>query len=592
MTRRIDIDLESERLRIEFPYDAALVQMVKTLPERRWDPDARAWFVPVDHLERVVETLIDEHFKLTASLRAYCRERGEPVDELLDGVGDDKPEAAGPPPVPPDTLTVTDLNIQAKEALSEAFPESLWLVGELQGYDRNQRRNYRHTFFELVDRPAEDADPSAKVTAVMFDETHTRIEEKLEDAPDDVRLRDGLAVRVRVKVDLYAPQGTYQVQVEDIDPSYTTGRLQQKRQEILKRLDEAGIRENNRELAWPVCPLRVGLMTSQGSDACRDFIDELEASPFGFQVDVHDIYVQGDRTESSVLDALSYFEDHENEYDAVAVVRGGGARSDLAYFDTDGIGDAICRHPLKIVCGVGHEEDVSLLDSICESHKTPTAAAQAFVRRVEAFRERMDESFEQICRLADRQVSQAAERLSRLSVDVEHRVQRRLARADRRLSSLRTSLTMAARDRLDLGRRRLENVVARLPQAVKNRQQTARRRLGFVMRSLSMERIQRRLSRSRREVDSLASRLERAVERRLEEARRHVETLDDRRELLDPQRVLERGYALVWAGDRLVRSAEAVEAGDRVDVRLNDGEISARVLAADEADDHEDGDVS
>ncbi|MFB6375293.1 MAG: exodeoxyribonuclease VII large subunit, partial [Bradymonadaceae bacterium] len=367
LMRRIDIEDDSERLRIEFPYDRSLVQTVKTLPERRFDPDTKDWYVPFQHVERVFETLLDHHFKISQELRSYCEEHHRPVDEILEKDG----EADGPASVPPGTWTVSELNLEAQSVLEEAFDRSLWLVGELQSYDRT--RDWRHAFFELVDRPTDEADPVAKIQAVMFQRHRERIEEALAEAPDDIRLRDGLTVRVCGDVELYPEKGAYQFVVREIDPTYTAGEIQRNRQVILDTLEKRGIREQSRQLPWPDCPLRVGLITSYGSDAYSDFLDQLEASDRGFQLTVHDAYVQGDRTESSILEALAYFEERADQFDAVVIVRGGGARSDLAYFDTEAIGEAVCQHPLKIVCGIGHQRDVCLLDHICESEKTPTA---------------------------------------------------------------------------------------------------------------------------------------------------------------------------------------------------------------------------
>ena len=101
--RRIGIEIETERLRIEFPYDETLVRTVKTLPQRRWDPDNKAWYVPFDHIEAVFDTLLDHHFKITRELRSYCRDNHRPVAQIIEG----ETEQSGPIPVPPQTVTLS-----------------------------------------------------------------------------------------------------------------------------------------------------------------------------------------------------------------------------------------------------------------------------------------------------------------------------------------------------------------------------------------------------------------------------------------------------------------------------------------------------
>ncbi|MFB6262781.1 MAG: exodeoxyribonuclease VII large subunit [Bradymonadaceae bacterium] len=571
MTRRIDIEVETGRLRIEFPYDEELVRTVKTLPDRRWDPDERAWFVPFDHVERVLETLLEHHFKVSGSLREYCDEHARPVSQLTSGDG----PPSGPAPVPPNTLSISELNLRAEAALEGAFDDDLWIVGELQGFDRVPERG--HAFFELVERPAEEADPVAKVRTVMFQGERESIEDKLADAPDDVRLRDGLAVRMRGRVDLYKKSGTYQFVVDDVDPTYTAGDIQRNRRAILQWLGERGIREDNLERSWPRCPLRVAVVTSWESDARRDFCRELEESAFGFDVTVHDAYVQGDRTEESVLRALSYFERHAEEFDALAIVRGGGARSDLAYFDTKAIGEAICEHPLKVVSGIGHQRDACLVDHVADAQKTPTAAAARFVEQVRDFRGAVDDRLERIVERASRQVERADDRLERMSAEIRHRAERRVADQDRRLSELRSSLGHAARERLEAERRRLEGAVSLLPQVGRSAIDRRRRVLERVRRELAVERVARPLDRRRTTIGDLVERLGRAVRSALDRRRARLDRYEDRLELLDPRNVLERGFALVRREGELVRSSDDAPPGSTIDVELSDGELRATV---------------
>ncbi len=570
--RRIDIEIEGERLRIEFPYDRSLVQTVKTLPRRRFDPDRKVWYVPFDHVERVFETLLDHHFKISQELREYCREHHRPVGELIENGGE---EISGPTPVPPDTLSISELNLRASEVLREAFDEEIWLVGELQSYDRTT--DWRHAFFELVERPSEKADPMAKIQAVMFQNDREQIRETLREAPDEIRLRDGLAVRVRGEVELYPEKGAYQFVVRAIDPTYTAGKIQQNRQAILNRLEQEGIREQNRRREWPLCPLRVGLVTSYGSDAYSDFKEELEESGYGFELTVHDAYVQGSRTEESILRALSHFEREADEIDLVVIVRGGGARSDLAYFDTPAIGEAVCRHPLKIVCGIGHQRDVCLLDHVASSEKTPTAAAGALVERVRGFVDRIERALDGIVDGAETQVGESHQALERLSMALGRQVDGRLSDEQRRLSNLRSALSHGARDRLEEAGHRVEGAACGLERAAKTATERQEQRLTYLRRRLRPKQLERRVERERSKLGEFRDRLAAAVEARLEVGRERLDWLDERRRLLDPQGILDRGFAIVSDEQGVVRSAHQAPAGSELTVRLADGRFEVVV---------------
>jgi exodeoxyribonuclease VII large subunit len=129
-------------------------------------------------------------------------------------------------------------------------------------------------------------------------------------------------------------------------------------------------------------PLRVGLITSLGSDAYNDVLRTLQESGFAFRVTAHGARVQGRSTEPSVLNALDWFRERAADFDVILVCRGGGSRTDLAWFDSVQLGRAVALFPLPVVVGIGHEQDFSVLDAVGWRAKTPTAAASLLVDAV------------------------------------------------------------------------------------------------------------------------------------------------------------------------------------------------------------------
>jgi exodeoxyribonuclease VII large subunit len=579
MSRLIDIEHEAQRVCIIFPFDRKLLPVVRSLPERWFDGGTKNWYVPLKHVQHVIGKLSNHHFKLSSDLRSYCEEHLDPVDELLAADG---PQDGGPLEVPDGTYSISELNEEAKLALREKFSDDVWLVGEVQSYDRN--RPGGHAYFELVERLAADEDPVARIRAVVFREDRQQIIDALQGAPEAIRLRDGLAVRLSGRVDLYAPQGAYQFIVRGIDPAYTTGEIHQNRERIIKRLEKLGIREDNQKLAWPACPLRVGLITSYESDAYNDFVHELERSGLGFELTVHNANVQGSRTEASVLRGLDYFAGRADDFDVVVIVRGGGSRSDLAYFDTEAIGKAVCEHPLKIVTGVGHQRDQCLLDFISDSQKTPTAAANACVNRVSDFLERAEGLFAQIAERAVDSADTEMGRLRQASVQLERAVERCLKIESRRLGRVRSEVIFAAKDRMIEGTRHLDRHERAVASAALSKLGSERQKLAFATKQLSADRLERRFQRDLRQLDTWMRRLQRGGKKALTDHERRLDEHIQRLRLLDPQRVLERGFAIVETDAGVARRPEDVAFDTDVAVRLAQGRIVVRRID-DETDD-------
>ena len=395
MAGQIDISPDGASLLISFPYRPDLVEVVKTLPGRRWDRGSKTWKVPVDQVELCVRTFMGHGFHLSPEVATALASGGQSRDlgtMQLDAVDQVAP-----------ALSVSQLNLRVAEVLHTHFDERVWIVGEIQGYKAKGRS--RHRYFELVERSDDELDdkegqPHAVVETVLFESNMQFVNKRLRQAAQQFQLEDGLKVRVRGKVDLYQPRGRYQFVVDDIDPNYTLGELVVRREKILAELDKAGLRERNKELEMPLVPLRIALVTSFESDAYNDFIQTLAQSGFNFLVTIFDTFVQGDGLKPSVLEALSMIEDTTDDYDLMVITRGGGSRSELGSWDDLDVATAVASHPNKAVVGIGHERDQCALDALCTSVKTPTAAAELLVDRARAYQEQVEDTMIEIDRRA------------------------------------------------------------------------------------------------------------------------------------------------------------------------------------------------
>ncbi len=580
MTREIAHDGRGA-LRVRFPYDPRLVEKVKSLPNRRWNSAEKHWWVPEDDVVALVDLLADEGFAIDETARRLYAERGGTRDLAPPAAAGGGPrprglfDAASPGPGGDASAaanvdwTVGRLNRAAREALEGAFPRSLWLVGEVSGFNKSAHK--RHVGFVLVERAG--GEPVAQVHAILFEDTRRETERKLADAGSPFRLEDEIEIRVRVRVELYDAWGQYRVRVEDLDVQYTLGEAARRREEIVRRLGEAGLLERNRSLPFPPVPLRLGVVTSLGSDAFNDVLKTLRESAFAFDVTVHGARVQGRQTEPSVLNALDWFRRRAPEFDAILICRGGGSRTDLAWFDSEALGRAVAEFPLPVIVGIGHEQDVSVLDAVGWRTKTPTAAALLVVDAVRRFLDRVSDGGgavidAAVTALRDERM-RAAQRGARLvraatalldleRAELRRRRERTSAAARHVLSRARTALYGSALAVPKAAARLFEKRGTDLERSVRQLLQGARRDLAAAARLVDERRA------------ALAPRAMRLVRAESERADARARRLH----LVDPRRVVERGYAILRAAaGRLVTAAEDAPAGTRVTAELRGGTL-------------------
>ncbi len=574
---------------VRFAFDRRLVDLVKTLANRRWNAEGKYWRVPDDDVVPLVDLLREEGFSFDEETkRLYAsrggvaelaggrsRDTGPILPGLFDDFGADAPRRAGATATSRagTDYTVTRLNSEVKAALAAAFPVPVWVVGEISGFNKSAHR--RIVGFHLVER-----DPSgrslAEVNAVLFEETRREIERRLAAAGDPFRLEDEITVRARAAVELYEPWGQYRLRIEEVDLTYTLGEAARRREEIVRRLTEEGLATLNTSLPFPELPLRLGLVTSLGSDAYNDVLRTLQESGFAFVVTAHGARVQGRSTEPSVLNALDWFREHAEELDAILICRGGGSRIDLAWFDSEPIGRTVATFPLPVVIGIGHEQDLSVLDFVGWRCKTPTAAAAFVVQKVQEALDRVEEAGRQALstaaqRIEDEKRSQEerALRLARAAAGMLDRARSDLAQ--RRLRTARGARSLLASASRELARRGfavpraasllLERMRVLVQQSVRQLVQGTRRDLAAASRHL---------------VEMVASLGPRGL-RRLGIEKERSEARARRLHLVDPRRVVERGYAILReGGGGVVTDAAAAPAGTVLRAELRRGALRLR----------------
>ena len=292
-----------------------------------------------------------------------------------------EPESSSPVGGEEPTYDVAELVDVLGDLVEDAFPDDIWISGQIRNLNRRSRKG--HVYFDLVTPAPAEKHPEAVLPVVLFD-WYRKIVNRILGSGAAGQMVDGVEVRIRGAVSIYKARGQLQLQMKAIDPAYTLSRLADERDRLLAELKAAGLLERNRALSLPTLPLRVGLVTSAGSAAEADFRDVLAASGVGWEILVVDTPVQGFGSEQRIAAALALAEQHGAA--VIALVRGGGARTELAPFDSAAVAHAVATRVVPVLTGIGHEIDRSVADVVAHTAcNTPTACATALVEHAGRF---------------------------------------------------------------------------------------------------------------------------------------------------------------------------------------------------------------
>jgi exodeoxyribonuclease VII large subunit len=362
-----------------------------------------------------------------------------------------------PDPDPEPTLRVSELTSAVQVALDVCFPDEVWVRGEISSLSRPPSG---HVYFQLIEPGPTGAPPVARLAVTLFASDKVSVNATLKRVRG-VRMTDGVEIRLRGRIGVYGPQGQLQLRMTAIDPEYTLGRLASERERILLALEAEGLLARNARLALAARPVRIGLVTSAGSAAEADFLHELSASGLSFTVLAADARVQGNGADRSVARAMRRVV--AAGVDVVAIVRGGGSRTDLAAFDSELLARAIATVDCPVLTGVGHEVDTSVADRVAHTAcKTPTAAAAFLAGRAESFHARVDHVWIDVGRLAADALQTEAARVDRCEVAAARAGTAAVTVAARRLDERSRRLSRAATRSVEPQRLRLASLQARV----------------------------------------------------------------------------------------------------------------------------------
>ena len=318
-------------------------------------------------------------------------------------------------PTSEQSLTLLDLQRMVRATLESRFRDPLWISAEISELKVNRSG---HCYLNLVEKGASDGAPRAEARAVIWKSAYTPMASMFE-AATGATLRAGLRVLVRVVVSYHEVYG-FSLQIIDLDPRYTLGEVERRRRETIARLQQDGVWDMNRELTLPRPVLRIAIVSSDTAAGYQDFMNELCRNAYRFKTTLFRSLMQGDAAEESIVAALTAIAAREDEFDVVAIIRGGGSTSDLALFDSYLIASYVAQFPLPIFSGIGHDKDVSVVDMVAHtSLKTPTAVATKLVEMVDFEMSLIDNLTTDIAYLVESRLKNEIMRIYTLGTDIE-----------------------------------------------------------------------------------------------------------------------------------------------------------------------------
>jgi exodeoxyribonuclease VII large subunit len=334
-----------------------------------------------------------------------------------------------------DTRSLSELLQQVRESLQSAFPSAYWVVAEILEMHENRSG---HCYLELIEKNEENDTLVARVRATIWTARYRMLKPYFE-ASTHTSLKSGIKLLVKASVEFH-PQYGFSLNITDLDPAYTLGDLARKKQEVIRKLREAGVMDMNREIPFPRVPQQIAVISSDTAAGFGDFMDSLHGNQYGFYF--HTVHfqavMQGEEAPVSMIRAMDRIFESGTRFDCVALIRGGGSKADLECFNEYELAYYITQFPLPVITGIGHERDESVTDMVAaRGLKTPTAVAEFLVDQLLAFEFRLGELEDKLGTAVQRIVQLHTGKLERYHSDLRHLARKLLFGKSEQLTQLR-----------------------------------------------------------------------------------------------------------------------------------------------------------
>lgn len=469
-------------------------------------------------------------------------------------------------------LTLSELNEQIKGALLNAFPGAVWVVAEVSELKENRSG---HCYLELVEKEGDNI--MARSRATIWSYTYRMLKPYFETTTGQF-FSQGIKVLVQATVE-YHPAFGLSLNIKDIDPTYTVGDMALQRKEIIDRLQKEGVFDMNRELELPLVPQKIAVISSATAAGYQDFMDQLENNEFGFKFYTHlfEAYMQGAEAVHSIIQALELIFQYEDFFDAVVIIRGGGATADLSSFDNYELAINITQFPLPVITGIGHEKDDTIIDLVAHTRlKTPTAVAEFLINGMERFYSHLLEIENGVVNYARDVLETQQNKLERMVEGLSYSVsgfiqqkQKSITRAGNQLQRSVSNYSYKKQDELSHIKHQIGTELSVWFVETKNHINRQRR----VLKRVTGEAVLKKHGELQHVQDLLISETQRQLFKEHERLKLNENTI----RLLNPENVLKRGFTLTLKDGKIIKSVNDVESGEELTTKFADGQVKSKI---------------
>ncbi len=448
-------------------------------------------------------------------------------------------------------FTLREVAESIRRTLAQRYTSLFWVKAEM-----NKLNHYGHSghcYPDLVQKEAGKV--VAQMRAIIWAADFKRIESAMQRVTGET-LREGSGLLLQVAIQ-FDPNHGLSLLIKDIDPVFSLGELEKEKNESIQRLMSQGVFHLNKQQPMPLLPKRLAVISVESSKGYADFMLLLGSSKKGYNIE-HMLFpslLQGQKAARQIENQLLRIKKVAHHFDAVAIIRGGGGEIGLAAFNDYQLAHTVCAFPIPVITGIGHATNLTVTEMVAHTNAiTPSELAGIILARFDAFSQSLEEAGSALANAA-----------KLLSVNKEYIKYQQL-----KLQSIAT-FQFQASQKLLLGE------AGKLSQAAFAGLQHATRKLGETTLQQRFL-VHEQLKKEKIKLDGFLLLMQRKPLTAVAENTSRLESLERMVGMLNPEKVLKRGYSISYHDGKVLFGTEQLSEGAVVSTKLGRGSFMSKVI--------------
>lgn len=447
--------------------------------------------------------------------------------------------------------TLSEIAMSLHRVVERTYPQPYYIKAEV--LKLNFYPHSGHCYPELVEK--ENNAIKAEMRAVIWATNYQRINQRFEQITGE-KLKEDISILCLASIE-FSPKHGLALHIQDIEPTYTLGEMVKNKLAVIERLKKEGVYTQNKSLPLPLVPKRIAVISVETSKGYSDFITTLANNQYGycFQTELFPSILQGEKAIMGITGRLAEIELRRDEFDCVAIVRGGGGDVGLSCYDDYRMAQCVATFPLPVLTGIGHSTNQTVTDMVAHTFNiTPTDVAFFLIGHYRKFEEKLQQAFDILARRAKEIIAMERQHLVELDAARRIAVPRILAEQRRHLEQSAQQIALISKELLVVEGGVLSNMGEKL-------QRLYGERIGQEAECLEL----------------MAGQIVANSTQLVQRQRERLENMEDKLQLLHPDNILKRGFSITRLKGKAVTGAEALRAGDHIVTQLYEGEVKSVV---------------